>query len=323
MKFDFITIGGATEDIYMHTDGGLLINTEEYQNIFGLKLDSKVPVKKAGFYFGGGAANAAASFALMGFKTAAVLGVGSDERGRDIIKNLKKKKIDTSCVQIHKDEKSGFSIFLFGPGNEHVLFTYRGANSYLELNEKDIANISRAECIYIASLTGDWKKLLKKICGIKKAKIVWNPGGSQIKAGKKTLLPFFKHTDVLIMNSDEAALLTMPEDDRYQADKISEKIEKMLRLIKRFGPKIAVITDGANGAYAFDGKKTYFQPALRTRYIIDTTGAGDAFGSGFAAGLKIYNNDIPRAMEMAAKNAAMEISKRGPQNKTLSADEIK
>ena len=82
-----------------------------------------------------------------------------------------------------------------------------------------------------------------------------------------------KITDALIFNKDEAMLLSKEKDT-----------EKVLKKLKKFGAKIIVITDGPNKVFAYDGKHIY---SLKPRKIkvVEVTGSGDAFASGFIAGM--------------------------------------
>jgi len=89
-----------------------------------------------------------------------------------------------------------------------------------------------------------------------------------------------------------------------------------------FGPRIAVITNGRHGADVISGNKTYHQPIVKEKKRVDTTGVGDAFGSSFVAGLELYHNDIKRALLLAAKNSAAEVSQQGAQKGLLKRKDL-
>jgi len=65
----------------------------------------------------------------------------------------------------------------------------------------------------------------------------------------------------------------------------------------------------------------YFRPALK-RKGINTTGAGDAFGSSFVAGLIKYN-DIEQALKLGILNSNSVIMKIGAQEGLLYSKDIK
>jgi len=318
MKYDFVSIGGCTQDVYLYAEGGEMFkNLADGHEYFGFKFGGKSLVSSVHFFFGGGAANTSVSFASLGFKALPITAIGSGPRGADILKNLEHKKVDTRMFQRYKHEKSGYSVIVLGPGNEHILFTYRGTNGLLKIGRQEEQVIKDAEWVYISSLSGDWKKLLKKIYSLRKHNIAWNPGGAQLKAGKKDLADYIKKTTVLILNSDEALDLVRPD---YNAELDKEKI---MKLIHGWGPDYFLMTDGAQGAHLYNGNNFYYQKALRKKHITDTTGAGDAFGSGFIAGLKMHKNNLPKALRIAALNSAHEIELLGPQHELLKKTEAK
>ena len=85
--------------------------------------------------------------------------------------------------------------------------------------------------------------------------------------------------------------------------------------------EIVIITNGKEGAYAYDGKKQYFQEIIKPKRVEDSTGAGDAFGSTF---FYFYSIEYPieKAMYYAAKNASSVVEKKGAQDGLLHYDDL-
>jgi len=81
-------------------------------------------------------------------------------------------------------------------------------------------------------------------------------------------------------------------------------------------PGIAVVTDGPRGAYASDGRYLYRAGVFKERKLVDRTGAGDAFGSGFIAGL-MQKHDVHHALRLAAANATSVVEQIGAQGGIL------
>ena len=102
----------------------------------------------------------------------------------------------------------------------------------------------------------------------------------------------------------------------------SENNNNLLELIKSYGPKIVVITDGSRGASFYDGTSFYHQKIVKEKKHLDTTGIGDVFNSTFSAGLLFYKGDIVKAARLASRNAASKISHLGAQNGLLSKKEL-
>jgi sugar/nucleoside kinase (ribokinase family) len=326
MKYNFITIGGATEDITFYTKEGILIENKKdvlHQKLLAFKFGAKVKIDRSHSTFGGGAANSAVNFSGFGFKVASSICVGDDERGKKIIANLKRKKVDTSLVGITKAMETGFSFLLTGPGNEHIVFSDRGANSELRITNHELRMLENTEWIYISSLAGKWEDVLNKVFSTKEAKIAWNPGRRQILAGVKKIGKYIAKTNVFCVNKDEATEIVF-SDARYKnkGGKFLNDMRNLLKIIKSYGPEIVVITNGRNGVDVFDGTSFYHQNIMKEKRAVDTTGVGDAFNSSFVAGLKIYLGDIDKAIHLGLKVTASVVSLSGAQNGLLTRSQI-
>lgn len=319
-KYDFITIGGTTEDITFYTDEAIMINNKHdllAQKLIAFKYGAKIGIKKSFSTFGGGASNAAVCLAKLGYNVAAIVAIGDDYRGKGIIENFNKKKVNTNFVQLIKDVETGFTFFIVGKDKEHVCFSNRAANEKIKISEKEIAEMDKAKWVYLTSLSGRWQEILKNVFKAK-AKIVWNPGHIQLHAGLKALEKYLAKTEILTLNKDEAIELVFSDPKHKDKDSgFLNNIQNLIKIIKSYGPKIAVITNGKYGAYAFDGDKIYFQGILHSQKPVDTTGVGDAFGSTFAAGIELFQGDIKKAMYASVKNTASVIGTQGAQNGLL------
>lgn len=348
MKYDFITIGGATEDITFHTREGLLIANRRdilRQKLMAFEYGAKVKIDKSNSTFGGGAANAAVSFSRLGFRAAALVAVGDDERGKKIIANLKKEKVGTNLAEKIKGAQSGYSFILTSSDNEHIVFSNRASNSELRITNYDLQSLKNTKWIYLTSLSGNWEEVLKKVFSVKiplaplykggakncpslkgglgGLKIAWNPGHRQLEKGVDVLGKYLKSTSVLILNKDEAIeLVVSSREHRKKSAQFLNNINNLLKEIKKVGPQIVVITNGRHGAYAYDGKKIYFQPTIKEVKRINTTGVGDAFGSSFVAGIELFKGDIKKALNLAARNAASVVSHLGAQTGLLRKKDI-
>lgn len=325
MKYDVITIGGATEDMTFYTKEAVVIDNKKdilRQKLLAFEYGAKLQVDAGYSTFGGGAANAAVCLSRLGLKVAALVAVGDDNRGESINDNLKKEKVDVSLVQVKQKIHSGFSFAIAGPGNEHVIFSHRAANEKLNIGDDDINKMKQAEWIYLTSLSGNWKKVLDKTFSLNKVKIAWNPGHVQLHSGIKVLGKYFKKTTVLIVNKDEALELVVSSGKYHNNDKFLEDVKNLLKIIKDWGPKIVLITSGQDGADAYDGINFYHQDIVKEKKRINTTGVGDAFGSTFTAGLKMFTGEIKKAMYMGVCNTASVVGSMGAQTGLLTRAEM-
>ena len=322
MKYDVITIGGATEDITFYTDEGVLINNKKdltKQKLLAFEYGAKVKIDKSFSGFGGGAANAAVGLSGFGFKTACLCAIGEDSRGQRILNNFQARGVDITLAQKVKNVETGFSFLLVGPANEHIVFSNRGANNELTINDFEIEILDQSEWIYLTSLSGEWENNLEKIFSVKNEKIAWNPGHRQILTGVQGIGKYFKKTTCLIVNKDEAIELVMSDKKYKNKSRVFlNKAKNLLLALSSYGPKIVLITGGRHGADAISEGKIYHQPIIKEKQRADTTGVGDAFGSAFIAGLELYKQDIRRSLILASRNAASVISIPGAQNGLLS-----
>ncbi len=322
MKYDVVTIGGATEDITFYTaEGTLIANRKDIlrQKMLAFEYGTKIKIDNSHSTFGGGAANAAVCLSKLGFRVAALVAVGSDIRGGEILNNLKNNGVDIRLAQRKKNIESGFSFLLVGNDNEHIVFSNRAANSELRIGNYELRALKNTKWIYMTSLSGEWDEVLKKVFSVKNVKIAWNPGHIQLDSGYNAIGKYLKSTEVLIVNKDEAIELVVSRKlYKKKSFAFLNKIENLIKIIHSWGPKTVVVTNGKYGALAYDGDKLYRQPVIKEKKRVDTTGVGDAFGSSFVAGLELYNGDIGKAMRLAARNSASVISKQGAQNGLLS-----
>lgn len=322
--YDIITIGGAARDITFVTDKGKVIETPENlteQKLLAFEYGAKIKSEEVFFNFGGGACNTAATFAKLGLNTAVNCRVGNDDDGESMIKNLKKLEIGADLIQIDENRKTGFSLVVVNKnGGDRVIFVYKGASDFLEVREKDI---SRTKWIYLTSLAGNWEEDLDEINKTvenSKIKLAWNPGATQIRAGKNKLKKTLKNTEILIINKDEAIELVQGDENLKLDFNEINNVEILARNIKNWGPKIIVITDGQEGAYVYDGNSVLYSSATSEKKV-DSTGAGDSFGSALIGGY-ILTGDLEIALKYGIINSGNVVSECGAQNGILSKDEI-
>jgi len=324
MLYDFISVGGATRDIAFFTDQGILLDNHRdilRQKLLAFEYGAKIRVDKFYYTFGGGAANTAVNIAHFGFKTACLAAVGDDRHGRLIIDNLKERGVSARLIQKFKRTESGFSFVLIAPSGERIIFSERGANDRLQIGLKQTVLLRQTRNIYLSSLSGAWDKTARAIFALADfpgRRIYWNPGSAQYAAGLEKIGRFLKKTFVLFVNKDEAIELALSAAGRAcPSNHFLNNTRNLLVAIKALGPQIVVITSGAGGVDAYDGRHFYHQAILKEKKRVDTTGVGDIFNSSFAAGLEIYQGNIKAALHLGIKNTAAKIAHLGAQNGLL------
>ncbi|MDP3964832.1 MAG: carbohydrate kinase family protein, partial [bacterium] len=138
-----------------------------------------------------------------------------------------------------------------------------------------------------------------------KIKLAWNPGSTQIKAGRGKLSRLLSKTEILILNRDEAIELAGTSAKNSNP-------RSLVKTLRSWGPKVVVITNGKKGVYAYAGEKVVFHQALVGKQT-DTTGAGDAFGSTFVAGYIRSRGELALPLREAAVNSSSVVRQVGAQ----------
>jgi ribokinase len=312
MKYDFITIGSATRDMFLFLDphdAPIIknpVNDPKREKLIALEFGAKIDVNKSYLLVGGGAINTATTFKRFGFSVACVSEIGDDDNAVAIEKELKKEGISLSFVTKNNSAPTAFSVLIVtgSQKRDRVILVERGAGDFLNFSNS-LKSITSTKWYYTTALSGaHWKRELEEISqtAIKHAiKWAWNPGYAQVKDGVGSISKFMKSCDVFIVNKDEAVeLLGLKSDPKNLCSHLLE-----------YGPRSVIISDGSDGAHYADKDQYKYIKAHKTIKAKESTGAGDSFGSGFVAGLIKYNGDIDQALRIGIKNSESVIMKVG------------
>lgn len=127
-----------------------------------------------------------------------------------------------------------------------------------------------------------------------------------INETRDALKKLIRRTDLLIINDEEAFMLTGERQILLAAEKI-----------RRMGPQAVIIKRGEHGAYLFAEDALFFAPAIPLAEVIDPTGAGDTFAGGFAGYLASVGDtsidSMKTAMLYGAALASVAVGVFGPQ----------
>jgi len=307
-RYDIITIGSATVDVFAHTDPEQVevLNVHNHKDV-AYPLGAKILIKELNLFVGGGGTNTAVAFSRLGLKTAFLGKIGKDDNGKTISDCLFNEKIDFIGTY---GEISGYSVILDSVIEDRTIFTYKGCNDEMLIGDIDFRTID-SKWLYLSSMMKDSFYTQCRIASYaagKGIKIAYNPSLYMVKNGPLHLKKILKNTEILIFNKEEAQ--TLIGEDR-------DNMFNLLLEVSKLGPKIVVITDGKNGAYCYtsaDGTVYSAEPG-RVK-IVETTGAGDAFASGFVASI-ILGKSIDIALKAGMLNAESVISHLGSKNNLL------
>ncbi len=292
-----VSIGAALQDVYLidHDDFG----TNKRGFFDQIELGTKIDIDKIKFSTGGGATNAATTFARSGHESIFMGCIANDPAGQAIINSLDDEGIDSSYITYIDNTQTGYSVILLTPTGERTILTCRGASAHFDMLNPDDLDTIFPDWLYVTTLRGDMEMLDRFFTKAKSlgVKIMFNPGNLELQHSRK-LLGLLTDVDVLILNKTEAQQIV----DGYL---LTELIAKL----KNYVPNV-IITDGTQGAIATDSTETYRIGLYEDQKVLDATGAGDAFGSGFLAAFA-NGKSFKESLVFASANSTSVVQKIG------------
>ncbi|HSX27649.1 MAG TPA: carbohydrate kinase family protein [Patescibacteria group bacterium] len=292
-----VCIGAAVQDVFLR--GKIFApQHEDGEDVEEFKLGSKNEVDEVIFSTGGGATNAAVTFARQGLHACYMGKVGKDLAGTAVLDALHQDQVDTSLVTVSPQSGTGYSVLLLAPNGERTILTYRGASTHYELHPKDFHDLV-ADWFYVTSLDGNFEVLetIFEYALKHQIKIAMNPGHKELEHAHrlKDLLP---KLEILSMNADEAKQLFGHESAAEAVRSANEHIPYV------------VITDGPGGVTAGDRTKIITAGVYEDVKVVDRTGAGDAFSSGFVAMIAV-GDTIEQAIRFGSANSTSVVGQIG------------
>lgn len=298
---DVITIGSATRDVFLVSEQFIALKTNKVSTGTAecMALGTKIEIKDIIFTTGGGATNAAATFASLGLRTATITRVGDDSPGKDVVEDLTRFGVSTHLVRMIKGAQTAYSTLLTMEDGERTALVYRGTSGVFGARDIPTTTFDQTKWIYLTSLGGNLALSKKIIAQARKAgiSVAWNPGYEELKTCLERLEDVMPLVRVLILNKEEGQLLTG-----------KKKIEQIFKSL-RAPEATRVITDGTEGSYVYrDGWMAH--AGTSGARAISRTGAGDAFGSGFVASF-IKTGDLKEALRVGTVNAESVVQHLG------------
>ena len=292
-----VCIGGATQDVFLQ---GKIFKPQQDEDgmVEEFLLGSKNDVDSVTFSTGGGATNAAVTFVRQGMQASYLGKVGDDIAGRAIKEALREEGVDLSLMSVSKKYGSGYAVLLLAPLGERTILAYRGASVHYELEPEDFHG-KKADWFYISSLDGNLAVLDTALSyaaenGIK---VAFNPGKKELKQAA-TLRHLLPRCTLLSLNKEELGML-------FKGSSLAELVTHASQSVQ-----YVVGTDGPKGCIATDGDKLYKAGMYKDVKVVDRTGAGDAFCSGFTA-MVVRGESMERALTFASANSTSVVQHIG------------
>ncbi len=311
---DVICIGSSTIDSFWNVSFPYVT----WENPSGKALAIPFGEKHAseGVYSttGGNAVNAAITFSRQGYSTALVSAVGNDVFANLLYERLDREGVSHDMVE-RVEGATGQAVVLLQDG-ERSIITHHGALDQFSLDA--IVGEKLAAQWWYVSLPGySYKTFDRLLSHAKKEgiRVALNPSSVHIKEGSKELWEHLPFVDVLFVNEHEAAIITGISFDTP---------EKVFAVLDKQVAGIVVVTRGKKGVIVSDGSYRYEAGSFPEEKLVDRTGAGDGFGSGFIStllGHDTFDVDvIQEALRRGSANATSIVEHKGASEGALKKD---
>lgn len=309
--FDVIAIGESLRDVfYLIHEASLSCSIHKERCLLCLEYAEKIPVKDiVKVHAAGNSANAAVGSARLGLKSGLVSWVGNDPAGQEIRFALGMEGVDERFIV--SDKTHGTS--------EATILVFQGERTQLvhfEPRRYSLPALPKTRCVYYSAMGLEHeafdKKLVAELKKHPEAKLVFQPGTTHVRSGLPAIKSLIKRSWLFILNKDEAHLL-LPDGGRT--------IQNLCENFHHLGAGMVVITDGENGAYAFDGLRHWMMPIFPGK-AFERTGAGDSFATAVTCAL-LQGHDLPEALRWGSANSWSVVKQVGPQAGLLSSAKMK
>jgi sugar/nucleoside kinase (ribokinase family) len=311
-RIDVLTLGNAIVDVLAHTDEAFLIQKKVHKGAMQLIDEARAEelygdMGPAIIVSGGSGANTAAGVASFGVKAGFIGKVKNDETGKLFAHDLKAIDVHYDVTLAEDGPATARSFILVTPDGERTMNTYLGACQNLTPDDVNPDTVRASSIVYLEGYL--WDPPAAKEAFRKAVKIAH-------EAGNKVALTL---SDAFCVDRYRDEFLELMRDGSL--DILFANIHELQSLYGTSDADTALaafreenvlgaITRSADGALIVSRGETRAVPAFPVERVVDTTGAGDLFASGFLAGL-VNNLDLTDCARLGGLAAAEIISHLG------------
>ena len=293
-NINILCVGEVLIDFIGHQKEVLINNTRDYHR-----------------YLGGSPTNVAMNLARLGLTSRMVATVGNDGFGDYIFERLNQVGVLTDSIA-KIDHKPTSVIFISRSDKTPDFIPYREADYCISENQIPHALLKKINVFHTTCFALSKNPAQTTI--LKMAKEAYDMGcklsidinyANEVWEDRKNALSVIKAYCKL------NPLIKISEDDMFRLFECSLPHEDIFEFFHNEGVEIVCLTLGSKGVKLSQlNKKTIELPAIKVENVMDATGAGDAFWSGFLFAY-VKEKPIQECLEVALKLAALKLQNVG------------
>lgn len=289
-KYDLAVIGEINADLILR--GNVVPSFGQIEQIVD---DSKLVIGSSAVIFACGAAR-------LGLQTTFIGKVGDDMFGHFMLDAMNTRGVDTRCVKIDPQIRTGLSVIL-AKQEDRAILTFLGSIPTLNFDDINFDLLAQCRHLHLSSffilddLRPDIPKLFQKVKEMGLS-ISLDTNYDPAEVWDDGLDNAMRYVDLLLPNGTEANAIA-------GVDEHKAAIEKLTLIVP-----IVAVKLGKDGAIAKFGNDPIIQQKPIPVNVVDTVGAGDSFDAGFIYG---YLNqwDHKKTLNLAVACGSLSTRKAG------------
>jgi sugar/nucleoside kinase (ribokinase family) len=311
-RIDVLTLGNAIVDVLAQTDDDFLLAQGVHKGAMQLIDEARAEelygaMGPATIVSGGSGANTAAGVASFGVRAGFIGKVRDDETGRLFAHDLKAIDVHYDVAPAADGPATARSFILVTPDGERTMNTYLGACQNLTPEDVGPETVRAAGIVYLEGYLWDPPAAKE---AFRKAVRIAHEAGNRVALTLSDAFCVDRYRDEFLgLMRDGSLDILFANIHELQSLYGTADAGTALAALREEGV-LGVVTRSAEGALVVTRGETRAVPAFPVERVVDTTGAGDLFASGFLAGLTL-NLDHADCARLGALAAAEIISHLG------------
>ena len=266
-----------------------LVNENEFEKLLSsLKIEETIS--------GGSVANSIVGLSQLGNEVGFIGKINDDELGAKYEDGLKKENVKYFYSKKKEMVPTGTCLILITPDSERTMITFLGTAGKINEQDIDVSSIKNSEILFLEGYLwdeGEPQKAFNKAINNSNKVAMSLSDLFCVERHKSSFLELVKNNlDITFANEQEIMSLIN-----------TKKIEDVIEFSKST-KKLLVVTRGDKGAIAINDEVVVECNAKKDIKLVDLTGAGDLFASGFLHGHingRSLKESLEKGTEMSSK----------------------